>query len=130
MKLRFIIVVALIAAVIIGMNTSAIKGFFLAPKQEITARIGTLDYYVQKAKADGKSEISFVASLPEGPEYVPWPDAISRSRSSIVRAQVIYSRTYPTGFDPDGEGPITELIQDNMVTWYKLRIIETLQNQG
>jgi hypothetical protein len=130
MKVKIVIVFLLIVAAIVVMNTSAIKGFFLSePKQEITAQSGTLDYYVQKAKAEGKSEIGFITGIPEGPSDLPWIEATAKSRVSIVRAQIIQAKTYPVGFDPDGDGPVSDLVYSQMVTWYKLRLLETLQHQ-
>jgi hypothetical protein len=88
---------------------------------QITAEPGTLTWYAQTAQAQGLQTYNFSAGIAEYP-LPSWDIALSKS--TVVLAQLIEARSYPSGYEVD-----YHYVERCIDTWYKFRVLERWQQR-
>lgn len=114
----------LIGLVSIGLSVLAlaasrgsVRAFFFRP--QVTAQVGSLDWYAQDAQSRGEVSNIFSAGMIEYSYPETWDDVLADY--TFVVAEVVDQKYYPSG---SVSGPA-----DTINTWVRLRVIETLRSK-
>ena len=108
--LGLILIVILAVGFIRSSSTNATP-----PPPQATVEVGTLDWYVQQAQAQGVDAFRFRSGRVEYTEPDTWDDVLANY--SFVTAQLVTSKSYPAALNRDIE------------TWYKFRVNEKLSQK-
>ncbi len=114
MTTKFAVLIALVLLAI-ALAFGALNKASVASRVQITAIPGTLDWYAQKAQAEGTAGYKFRGGMIEYNQPDSWDQVLSTY--SFVVVEVISSRSYATAANYDID------------TWYKLKVIETLSQK-
>jgi hypothetical protein len=110
------IALLLIALIVpIAGTLSAIKSSSVRALPQATANPGTLDWYAQQAQAQGASGYTFESGIFEYSEPATWDTVLGLY--SFVIVEPVQVKSYPSSSE------------DIIYSWYKFRVIETLQQK-
>jgi hypothetical protein len=111
-KFSVLALILLLAVGVLSIKSSSTKASRAA---QAAAEPGTLDWYAQRAQAQGAEGYNFSAGEVEYNQPGTWDDVLASF--SFVKVQLVTSKSYPT------------LGNHSIETWYKFRVLDTLASK-
>ncbi|MBA3715553.1 MAG: hypothetical protein H0W76_24375 [Pyrinomonadaceae bacterium] len=115
-SIALITLVVTVTVLVFATRNSSVKAFFTLQSSAVTVEEGTLLYYAHVAQSNNLGEYNISAGVADFP-LPSWDDAIANS--NIVRARLLDSRSYPIGYEVNGN-----YADRGIVTWHKFKILE------